>query len=161
MNVKAGIKGFVTIPLEERFWANVHRTETCWLWTGPTQSEGRYGMIWKNGRNRRAHHIAWELENGAIPDGLCVCHHCDVTLCVRPAHLFVGTRKDNTQDAKAKGRLKHGTQPQQEYCKKGLHLMTGDNVVKASNYGRRCRACRIENSRQWRAKHPAPKDPLP
>jgi hypothetical protein len=44
------------------------------------------------------------LERGAIPDGLLVLHKCDVPLCVRPEHLFLGSHSDNTQDAFSKGR---------------------------------------------------------
>lgn len=33
-----------------------------------------------------------------------VLHRCDVPLCVRPDHLFLGTLKDNTQDMLTKNR---------------------------------------------------------
>ena len=35
-------------------------------------------------------------------------HKCDNRKCVNPNHLTVGSQNDNLQDAKAKGRLKHG-----------------------------------------------------
>lgn len=37
-----------------------------------------------------------------------MCHVCDVPRCVNPTHLFVGTRKENMQDARRKGRLSTG-----------------------------------------------------
>jgi hypothetical protein len=51
-----------------------------------------------------AHRIAWELTNGAIPEGMKVLHRCDNVLCVRPDHLFLGTQHDNVRDMINKGR---------------------------------------------------------
>jgi hypothetical protein len=33
-----------------------------------------------------------------------ICHHCDNRVCVRPSHLFLGTRQDNVNDMMQKGR---------------------------------------------------------
>lgn len=89
------------MKLKKRFGLKVQRTSTCWLWKGSTDRDG-YGRILVDGKNRLAHRVAWELAKGA-PQGL-VLHRCDVRRCVRPAHLFVGTDKDNAIDCVRKGR---------------------------------------------------------
>ncbi len=88
---------------EEFFWPHVDKTNSCWLWTGATSKDG-YGRF-DAGSIRRAHRFSWALHFGPPPAGLMVCHHCDVRTCVNPDHLFLGTARDNAQDALAKGRL--------------------------------------------------------
>lgn len=101
------------LAVTERFWRHVDKSGTCWLWTGSLSGSG-YGQFWPGGRRgdlTGAHRFSWELHNGPIPDGLHVCHHCDVKLCVRPDHLFLGTASDNNQDMTQKGRHASRTNP--------------------------------------------------
>jgi len=87
----------------ERFWRKVDKSGEHWLWTARIDDWG-YGRIEINRVNECAHRIAWLLTNGEIPKGMCVCHKCDITSCVRPEHLFLGTDQDNTDDKWRKGR---------------------------------------------------------
>jgi hypothetical protein len=92
----------------KRFLRFVKKTDTCWLWLG-AKTNG-YGASCIRGKTTLAHRIAYELATGQIPPStLDVCHACDVPLCVRPEHLFLGTRRDNVQDMIQKGRCNWAT----------------------------------------------------
>lgn len=52
----------------------------------------------------QAHRVSWRLHFGEIPPKTLVCHKCDVKLCVRPEHLFLGSYADNTRDMVLKHR---------------------------------------------------------
>jgi hypothetical protein len=75
----------------------------CWIWTKTKLTEYGYGRIRLDGKDRLAHRVSYEQFIGAIPNGLLVCHHCDVRSCVNPDHLYVGTIADNMDDAVRRG----------------------------------------------------------
>lgn len=78
--------------------------DDCWLWTASLNRPNGYGnIVWK-GKRWKTHRLAWVLEFGDIPEGLEVCHKCDVKRCVRPSHLFLGTHADNMADMVRKGK---------------------------------------------------------
>jgi hypothetical protein len=145
-------------PLE-RLYAKTHQTESCWLWTGRRERDG-YGRIMIGSRKHRPHRLSWELHCGSIPDGLRVCHKCDVRLCVRPDHLFLGTASDNAMDAAKKGRLSNGARnvtscpsghpysPENTYIEP-TRVVRSDGSIRQSTR-RVCRQCRNRRNRDAR-----------
>lgn len=79
----------------------------CHEWPGHIDQDG-YGSAKIDGRRQRVHRVAWERRKGPVPQGLYVLHRCDNPPCANEEHLFLGTAKDNYEDARAKGRHAHG-----------------------------------------------------
>ena len=98
----------------DRFWQKVQKGDSCWEWTGGRYNHPRGGKSYgcfsvgsrTDGSKRMvaAHKVAWELEHGAIANGMKVLHRCDNPVCVRPDHLFLGSQAENIKDMVEKGR---------------------------------------------------------
>lgn len=88
----------------ERFWLNVQIGDACWEWLSRLNSRGYGWFDVSTGNIMLAHRFSYSIEVGPIPEGLCVLHKCDTPKCVRPSHLFLGTRAENNADKIAKGR---------------------------------------------------------
>lgn len=73
----------------------------CWLWNKAIDKAG-YGRFGSG--SLYSHRESYKLFIGAIPEGMLVCHKCDIRTCVNPEHLFLGTYDDNNQDMIAKKR---------------------------------------------------------
>jgi len=83
--------------------------EGCWCWSGGKTWDG-YGKVRWKGKTYRAHRLSYEAyHQETIPKGKLVLHTCDERTCINPAHLFIGTHKDNMHDMKKKGRQTFGT----------------------------------------------------
>jgi len=84
------------------------KEDECWIWEGAIQSSGYGSFGIGEGKTALAHRIAYEIEYGVIPDGLCIRHRFDEKLCVNPKHLVVGTIADNNKDMRERGRQASG-----------------------------------------------------
>jgi hypothetical protein len=143
-------------PAAVRFWEKVEKSDGCWNWKGATIKG--YGAFQRDTyRTVRAHRFSYETNIGLIPEGLCVCHFCDNPLCVNPAHLFLGTHKDNSDDKWAKGRgnrVPYGNgalNAAKTHCSRG-HPLSGSNLHILPRGHRRCRECHRMRDRRRDAK---------
>jgi hypothetical protein len=117
----------------------------CWEIAG--QPHRRYGQL---AHGTYAHRLAYEMWIGPIPAGMLVCHRCDNPPCFNPAHLFLGSKRDNLVDAALKGRWRPS--PRRTQCKAG-HDLSGSNVYLHPKRGSRlCRECQRAAGRRWKAR---------
>jgi len=144
----------------DRFWAQVSKTDGCWVWNGGLNNSG-YGTLTFNGQTELAHRAAWLLTSSE-PITDCVLHHCDNRRCVRPEHLFLGSRADNNADKMQKGRHRslHGEQNRNSkltqsqiddirrlrgtYLQRELAMIFGTSQVNISN---------ILRGKTWKRQH--------
>lgn len=116
----------------ERFWSRVDRSagpDACWPWTGAVFSATGYGQATTirdlpcspASASTAAHRQAWLLTNGdpgshTSPTGRLltnrIMHRCPGganRLCCNPAHLVVGTDRDNAADRERDGTTVRGS----------------------------------------------------
>jgi hypothetical protein len=79
----------------------------CWDWKGVIEGTG-YGSISQGRKGFFVHRVSYLLEYGQFDESLCVLHKCDRRSCLRPSHLFLGTKGDNCRDMATKGRAASG-----------------------------------------------------
>ena len=115
---KAGIasnKGGRPENTPDVLWSKVdiRGEDECWEWKGFKNHDG-YGRTWIKDRGYYAHRVIFNLANPgkinlsaprATDISGFVLHKCDNPPCCNPAHLYLGTYKDNTRDKAERSRF--------------------------------------------------------
>lgn len=163
--------------LPERFWAKVDIDfETgCWVWRASKFNTG-YGAISWQGTARTAHSVSWDAYNGAVDDGLELDHLCRNRACVSPYHLEPVTHQENVRRGAASGqgycraghpkevgakcltcsRISSGWMGQpvtgeRTQCPEGHEYSAENTWVEPSTGRRRCKICKRDQQRAYRA----------
>ncbi len=134
--------------VRKRLFGRAEQVGDCVVYPGGGESRSGHRRISFEGRMWLAHRVAWLIEKGPVPDGLCVLHRCDNPPCVNPEHLFLGTVQDNNADRDAKGR---GRLPRPEQIRRLRPGPTMHGTLTAYVKRKcRCTECRRANS-EYRA----------
>lgn len=97
-----------------------------------------YSRLRFGSKHIQAHRWAWELINGAIPNGFVIDHLCKNKACVAIDHLRMVTQQENVMAGL------HNID-NRSHCNKG-HLFEGNIMVRKSGK-RECAECNRERAR--------------
>ena len=131
-----------------RFMSKIEKADNgCLEWIGAKRRG--YGAMTIKGVVVSSHRISFELFNGSISNNLLICHTCDNKACVNPAHLWLGTQKDNMKDASCKGFL-DGIHTGKKFSDKAKRNMSAAKIgIKNPFYGKK----HSEETKQVISKH--------
>lgn len=125
------------IPSQTKSWNGF----PCLEWQGNVDKDGYARVSYEDKTYRVSRLVASLYLDFDIDSLLKVCHHCDNPRCIEYRHFFIGTPKQNTQDALHKGRLLVYPNARHHNAEK-THCKRGHNDWYLEPRGtRRCRTC--------------------
>ena len=88
-------------------WSYPEPNTGCWLWGRSSADHGNYTTpkAWFKDKTVAVPRLAWHLANGSAGEKH-VLHKCDVSICVNPDHMYLGTHQDNMRDMKSRKRAR-------------------------------------------------------
>ena len=141
------------LTAEERFWAKVDKSGTCWIWTAARNAFGYGKFSMGHARWIFAHRFAYETFRGPIPATLVIDHLCRNPSCVNPAHLEPVTNREN----QLRGVGFAARHAAKTHCDHG-HEFTPENTYTGYK-GRACREChRLRERMRRRSRTLSPTD---
>ena len=133
----------------QNFWKKVNKDGECWVWYHADRTGyGRY-TFWTGEKTRSimAHRVSFFLTHGEWPNGV-LDHLCRNRLCVNPDHLEDISNRENI----LRGVGLAAVNARKTHCIRG-HKLSGDNLLNSySDGGRRCRRCKSEMDRAYKAR---------
>lgn len=141
---KSNLKGLSAI---QRFWLQIDKTDTCWLWTGNRTRLG-YALFRNEFGNKEAVHVfAYRTLKEPIPAGLEIDHLCKVRHCANPQHLEAVTRQENIRRSDCPA----GLHARKTHCIHG-HKFSPQNTYIREHGRRRCKTCTLRARQENRAR---------
>jgi len=133
------------LKLKERILSKLEfKSNGCVEWKGYKRMG--YGQISFRDKLSSVHRLTYQLYVGKIPVGQNALHHCDNPSCCNPAHIFLGSQKDNSTDCVLKGRH---SEVRKTHCKNGHPFLPEyEEIGTAGRIWRRCKICRRDSERK-------------
>lgn len=131
--------------------AKTKKDGDCLIWLGSilrrpssVKSSWKYPHIDFRSKRWRGNRLVYFLANDELPGGRLVLHRCGNSLCVNPAHLYLGTAKQNALDTLNHG---HNVKRNKTHCPWG-HPYSGKNLRLTKHGHRGCRSCEWHKKRK-------------